>query len=227
MSNDTFNDDFDDGRAAKPGMSTGVKVLIGILAGGGLLTVLCCGGVFFFGWSVAKQVELKTTPEAVREIGSKIAGIDIPAEYAPQAGLKMELFGVVMAIATYSNADGDAGVVLMESKFPEQPGQQGQMEMQLEQQFQEIENMYQQQSLGKFYSREKLSDTESTSRELTVRGAPVQFQFTKGKGMVSGQEMREVAGSFPSKGGRVKIIVQMPEEDYNEEEVVKMIESIK
>ena len=226
MSNDSFNDDFDDGRTAKPGMSTGVKVLIGVLVGGGLLSLLCCGGFMFFGWSVAKQVELKTTPEEVREIGGKIAKIDIPAEYAPQAGLKMELFGVVMAIASYSDTDGDAGVVLMQVKMPEQQGQQEQANLQLDQQFQQIQEMYRSQSLGQHYLPEPLTSSESEPRELTVRGEPVEFQFTKGHGSMSDQEMRQVEGTFSSDGGRIRIIVQMPEEDYNEDDVVKMIESI-
>ena len=181
MSNDSFNDEFDDGRAAKPGMSTGVKVLIGVLVGGGLLSLLCCGGFVFFGYTMAKKAEIKAAPEEVRAVATQIADQELDQE---------------------------------------------QTQMQLDQQFAGIKDMYQQQSMGQYYFPEPLTGSESETRELTVQGEPVEFLFTKGHGSMSDQDMRQVEGTYSANGGRVRIIVQMPEEYYNEEEIVKMIESI-
>jgi hypothetical protein len=189
-----------------------------------LLSLLCCGGFVFFGYTMAKKAEIKAAPEEVRTVASQIATIDIPAEYEPKAAINMnvEMMGVTMAMAVFADADDDAGVVLMQVKMPEQE----QSQMQLDQQFAGIKDMYQQQSLGKYYFPEPLTGSESETRELTVQGEPVEFQFTKGHGSMSDQEMRQVEGTYSANGGRVRIIVQMPEEDYNEEEIVKMIESI-
>lgn len=228
MSNDSFNDEFDDGRAAKPGMSTGVKVLIGVLVGGGLLSLLCCGGFVFFGYTMAKKAEIKAAPEEVRAVATQIATIDIPAEYEPQAAINMnvEMVGLTMAMAVFADGDEDAGVILMQVKIPEQELDQEQTQMQLDQQFVGIKDMYQQQSMGQYYFPEPLTGSESETRELTVQGEPVEFLFTKGHGSMTDQDMRQVEGTYSANGGRVRIIVQMPEEYYNEEEIVKMIESI-
>lgn len=224
MSYDDFSDDTSRGQAAKPGMSTGVKVLIGVLVGGGLIMLLCCGGVFFFGWSVAKQAELKTDPPEVQKIAEGIAKVELPADYAPQAGLNMEVLGVGIAIATY--ADGESGIVLMSAKFPQQAGAPEQRDLQINQQFQQGQDMYIAQSQGKYFTPESLKNTESEARELTVKGQPTEFQFTKGTGTVSGTELRQVEGTFADGDRSVRIIVQVPEDKYNEEEIVKMIESI-
>jgi len=217
MSNDSFNDDIDDGRTAKPGMSTGVKVLIGVLVGGGLLSLLCCGGFVYFGMNA---VEIVNTPAEVEAMTQEIVKIQIPEGFNGVSGFKFEMFGVGMKMVAYTGPNEGSSILIMESK---QPGG-GSAEAQMEQ----FQNQMEQQGQGEGgeFQQEGLTDRESETRTLTVGGAPVEFTFAKGKGEQSGVETRQVSGVIEGKEGAVIIMIQIPEADYNEEEIVKMIESI-
>lgn len=68
-----------------------------------------------------------------------------------------------------------------------------------------------------------------TVREFPIRGEQVEFRFAKGKDPDSGREFREVTATIPGKepNAVVYFTLQVPEKSYDEDEVLKMIRSIK
>ena len=73
------------------------------------------------------------------------------------------------------------------------------------------------------------TETESSesTRELTILGTSVTFRFVKGKSATSQRILRKVTGSFISGKGFVALIYTIPDENYDEDAVVRMIESIR
>lgn len=74
-----------------------------------------------------------------------------------------------------------------------------------------------------------IEETESSesARNLTVLGETVTFRFVKGKSRAGGQTLRKVTGTFIAGNGFVALVYTIPDENYDEEAVVRMLESIK
>jgi len=97
-----------------------------------------------------------------------------------------------------------------------QPGQEEQMQLQMEQ------SLRQQGLQGK----QQLAESESSQKEIMVRGKPASFTITKGQGENSKPRI-QVVGSFQGSDGRVLLIVSVDAEKYSEDTITKMIESIR
>ncbi len=218
MSNDSFNDEFDDGRAAKPGMSTGVKVLIGLLVGGGILGLLCCGGMIYLGKQAADGFKVVETPAEVDALTKEIIQIDIPEQFTGKMGMKLNFIVFSMEMAVYEGVTSDSQLMIIQTTQPGAASPEEQME--------EIKRQMEQQGQSGEFDQQELQDAETETKSLTVRGQPVDFQFTTGMGEDGETTIHQISGAFPSGEGLVILMIQMPDEDYNEEEIVKMIESI-
>jgi hypothetical protein len=209
---DTFDQQNDDRyRAPKPGMSTGMKVLITLLIffGGGML--LCCGGVTYFTYIMfPKTVD---DPEGVKAIGNRIVDIDVPEGLEPQSALEIDNFLFAMRAGTYSSKDGKKRLFLWGTSFKVGAPQAGQ-----EAEFRE--------AVEKESRQRPVKVTDVVTKKIKVKGAEQEFTFSKAEG-TDGQKFRQVSGSFPGKTGLAALSYQAEEDAYNEDEVIKMIESIK
>ena len=74
--------------------------------------------------------------------------------------------------------------------------------------------------------RENLRVTKTETREMTIRGKKVDVEFAEATDRQD-VEMRQVSVTFPSADGTAILILQVPLDRYNEEQIVKMLESIK
>jgi hypothetical protein len=72
----------------------------------------------------------------------------------------------------------------------------------------------------------KITAEETRKRTVTVCGKPVEFDFNKGKDPFE-NVMNEVVGMFETSQGMVLFDLTAPSEGFDEEAVVKMIESIR
>lgn len=202
-------DPWESREAPRPGMSTGTKVLIVVLSIGGLVVLLCCGGVFWL-WSQA-DFEVQETPKAAVETTEEIAEIRIPPEFKPKAAMRMRLAGVGMVMAMYELEDGQGSLMIGEMQgLP--PG-----EAQPERQMRE--------ALEGQDGQRELTVNRTEAREFEIRGETVRFQFSEGVDD-QGNEYRMVEGMFPTEDGQGILVLQVPAEAWDEEAVVEMIESI-
>lgn len=195
------------------GMSSGTKVLIVVASIAGVSVLLCCGGVVYIGSKFKPEIKIND-PVAASATAAEIVTIDVPEQFRPSDSMKMN-FGVMkMKMAMFKAQVGGGTVILAEMQMPAMPQQQDQ-EAQLRQSLR-------QQNVN----NRELVVRESEMREFDVRGEKVKFLFAKAEEVSTGAAFRQVTGTFPSKQGIAILQVQVEEEHYDEEAVVKMLESI-
>ena len=192
----------------KTGMSTGVKVLIGCGVIGGVMALVCCGGFMYLGMQVANMAT--EDPVEVRNISDEIADIELPDEFVPKFGMQGEMFGVGGQMAAYE--DGEKVLMLMQMKGP--------AGFDAEQMRQEFQRQLNQQG------RNTDINIESTEqKEITLAGEETTIQIIKGTGE-GGKEMRQVQGVFKGRDGAAFVMYISPEEDWDEELVIQLLETI-
>jgi hypothetical protein len=211
MSNagDVWQDD-GDGKAKPPRRkSSNVRTIIIILAVCGCCCVLCCGGFGLFFWSLMPI----TSPEGVRKATETIVDIEIPNRFQPQFAWNF-LGQLRFSIYQVGNTPDEGMLVLGSfSKQMQSNGQNPRKQMQ--------DAL---RSQGHEDTELKVEKTES--REFTIRGEKCKFEFVEGKDPDTDEEFRQVTGTFPAKSGEGILVLRLPAEDFDEAEIVKMIESI-
>lgn len=193
------------------GLSKTAKVMIALAIGGGLLIVTCCGAG---GWLAMKVQNAATEDpqeiQAIRE--SMFSQIELPDGMNPQVGVGITLFGQGLQFVVYgAGEDATRGPVLVMFQLP--PGQNAkEMERQMK------------ESLGR---KQEIKVESSETKTLTIDGQMREFTFSKCKWGDTGIDVRQVTGVFEGKQGLVLVDFVEPEELWVEEDVVKMLESIK
>ena len=191
------------------GMSTGSKILIVLLSLGGIVVLLCCGAAFWL-WSKV-DFEVVEQPDAAAETAADIARIEVPEQFKPKRAMRMKVAGIGMEMAEFELQGGAGSLVLGEMQgFP--PGNvQPEVEMR--------------QTLNRQGEQKELTVNRSESREFEVRGEKTRFTFAEAVDE-AGKEFRRVSGSFRTEDGVGVLILEVPVENYDEESIVQMIESI-
>lgn len=210
---DEYEDDLDDRpqRKAKSGLSGGMKILIGLLIFGALSAVVCCGVGIYLAMNVFSFTEDATK---IAEIREEIIGIDIPEEMPPQIGVRMNMFGAFkMEMAGYGT-ESEQGLLLMQMQVGDTSPEE--LERQLKQQMNQ-----QAASQGKNVTIES-----SETRVLQVAGEDREFVFAVGKDQ-EGNAVRQVSGTFTGRNGAGMILFILPEEEWSEETVLGIIQSIR
>jgi hypothetical protein len=87
--------------------------------------------------------------------------------------------------------------------------------------------MRQQQGQQPGQLNDELNEESSETREFTINGEKVPFEFIKGTGADHARAFRQVVGIFRVKAGTVMVMLMVPEGEYDEPAVVRMIESIR
>lgn len=209
--------DFDnnsDNLPVKSGMSTGMKILLALLVVVGLVCLTCCGVGAYFAYFVRNAVHEQ--PEEIRNDTAAIVEIAIPERFKPVNGMNLVLFRMVKYT---TDPEGKPQV--------EGAGELTLFEMSAavinEQQEQEIKQQMQKEMEKK--SGENLPVEKSEDREFTIRGKKCTFQFGTFKHK-DGEPWHRIQGTFPSKTGTATLVINLPDSEYDEAEIVKMIESI-
>ncbi|MEM9701100.1 MAG: hypothetical protein AAF907_01500 [Planctomycetota bacterium] len=209
---------------AKSGMGCGLKILLALIVGGGLFAVLCCGGVVWE-FSSSELFVPDTTPAAVRATTDETITIDIPEDFTPIMAMSGEFpffrwfADFRMAMVAYQTP-GDGQMFVMKVVAPEEGGNRAQMETQTRQGFNQNN------------SSQVLFDVKTTETKTltTADGMTIDWQFSEGTGRdQSGADLgafREVSGSFEDDEGVFILQLTIPEEEYDEEEITGMLESI-
>lgn len=189
----------------RPGMSGTTKVLL-ILGGvGGLCLLVCCGVAGFIGWKAKNS--MSDDPVVITKLSQSIVEMDIPADFTPKQS--MDMFGV-MKMAIYTAPKHGMLMLIGFGKMFADPQQQEQMKQQMKQQHGPKD--------------QKVLSTET--KEVEIGGKKVPFEFAKTEDTGSHEKFEQVNGFFPGKEGPVVLMLLIPEDEYDEEEVLKMLQSI-
>jgi hypothetical protein len=211
---------YDIPEAGRSGMSGGAKVLIGLGIGCGVLLLLCCGvfGVtaYFFGRSF--QHATSTDPATVRSVTDSIVTIEVPPSLEPQMSLDWSmpiLNRKVTTMAVYADKEDHSGLVLFQ--LAEDLGDPEMMKMQ-------FRNSLRQGGKEK-WKEVHLQDSENF--ESPINDSPAEFKVGRGKLEESGREIWQATGTFSGKGGPAMLFMQLNAEDFNKDDVMDVLKSMK
>ncbi|MEX0717049.1 MAG: hypothetical protein WD066_10690 [Planctomycetaceae bacterium] len=204
-------------------MSTATKVVLILAAIFGGFVMLCCGGLAWFGWRAQQSVI--RDPDGVREATATIAEIEIPERFRPVGGLDTQRLPVVgrfmpggMRMVMYESPSGGA-LMLMALDRELLAGEDDPETL--------MRRMLEQQKAPRRPHQVEVDPDDAVVREFEVRGRTVPFQFTKARDEKSGVAGRQVMGVFDAQDGNSAILVIfVPETEYDEAEIVRIIESI-
>lgn len=221
MSNDNFYSEDNDSQSEefsaqpKPGMSKGVKVLLIMLGIGSVCLLLCCGGLFYAARNMDFKMKVTEKKAEIIEIQNEITDITIPDTFKPQAGVTFSVVGKGMKMAMFEPTSKQGILILMSLTVPDD----GMIDME-----KEFRNSLNNQNQNQ--NQRKLDITKEEQREFTIKGKKLNFTFAEGTDQDK-VEFHQVTGVFPGKSGPSFLMLQIQSDEYNEEEIVKMIESIK
>ncbi len=193
-----------------------------VLGLGALALVVCCGGASILAWrfgSAAKDfmANMATSdPAEIRRQTKEMLNIAIPEQFQPMQGMNMVAFRMLM-FQTDTAADGSSGMLML-MELPMQ-----QMGVNAEEQERELRKSMQQQQ-----ANQGLTQTNSETRDIQIRGEPIAFEFSEGTNSSQGQDKKihMVGGVVRGNRGPVMIQFTLPEEQYDEAEVIETLQSI-
>ena len=214
--NDTFGFPDDTTPTAKPGRSTGVKVLIVLAVIAGSCLLLCCGvGGYLVYWGKSM---VSTDPATVATVSQKITPINVPEGLEPAFSLDVTVpmsDEFVFRTAVYGDQQTSSMLMLLGTPKGVPIESQQQMNQQLGPAMDE-----------QGANAEELIIEESHPIELDIRGQKVTFTISTGKGAQSQSPRIEAKGSFEGQNGPVQLQFSGDAEKYDEQTVVDMLESI-
>lgn len=214
----SIHEDWKDPQAPRTGMSTAVKVLLIVGGIGACFMLLCCGGGVVLFWKAKDaiaQAASTTDPDEIQAHADRIAQIEIPPDFEPTRGFDLS----VIRWAAFEKVPRDGSRLLL-SGF-EAPAPSGKS---LSEQRKEMEQAFAQPAMPFPRFEMPIDVSERSTRQLTVRGVPVEFEFNKGNS--EGKAVRQVVGAFKTPGGIGVLNLIVAEANYDEAAIVKMIESI-
>lgn len=217
-------DDFQGEAPQKQGMSTTAKVLLIFGCIAGVCMLACCGGGIYlytkgkeFVDNIVKNPPTNN-PDEIRARTARVLEIEIPDNLTPTIAVDL----IFMKQFIYGQP-GNAIVQIIEvnQQFMGVQGAAGGKE-QRRQMLRQIRD----QQKGQQFGSTELVEESSESREFTIDGQKVEFEFVKGTSPNGGAAARQVLGTIQGREGLIVIVMMFPESEYDEAEVVKMIESI-
>lgn len=229
------------------GSPLGIAIItIAFLAG---VMLLVCGGVAgFVAWEdssrppVPKEALVRmpngrsTEPAEVRLVAGTIAGIDLPEGFEPVDAENMHVMRKVAFIKKSSEGAVLKLARLDSQKMPEfdprkleqdPHAQESYLEMKAQFEKREFASVSEMVENGSDLTETAIEAPEGTERELTIAGENAVFRFQNGILKRTEKPVWKVSGVFKTARGRVALVYTIPAAEYDEEAVVRMIESIR
>ena len=205
-----FHTDSDSRSAEKKKSGCGMRAFLIILAAVGGLTMLCCCGIGISLYSMKPEIE--ENPVAVKQNLARMLKIDLPEGFEARRSFKMKMYSFILMEGLFIENSESGVIILMEFSGSLAENKE------LQDSFRE--------GLGESSSSGELNIEEQKTEEVTLDGEVIKFKFIKGTDKESKQEVRQVHGILPGKKGPILFIMSLSEEAWDEEQVLKMLESI-
>ena len=206
----------------KKGSGSKVILVLGVIFG--LCCLACCGGGVFIYYKLKDFVSISTDKEVVKADAESIVHVDYPPHLQPMSSFQMKpgILPVSMKMVMFqSDSSGQDGFVIMEMDM-NQPGQDPKLVRQ-----QMLQQMRSQQSGGGNGFNQQITAQSTVTRKFNINGEVVEFDFVAGTRSGDPTVYHQVTGTFAGKKGTVLVMYITPDAKYNEEEVIKLILSIR
>ncbi|HAY79259.1 MAG TPA: hypothetical protein DCY79_05570 [Planctomycetaceae bacterium] len=191
------------------------RTLLWVILGAFTLMSLlcCCGGPMLLTWGVGSRIN--TDPAKVTAEADAMLEMDRPAELKPM--FYMDVF--VMKMVCFGDENGDM-LCQMELKAEyakDREAMRAAMDEQMQKQAADNPEL------------PELVVDEQVEREYQVRGEPVTFDLSKCTAVETGERYYRVSGVIDSPDGSraVMVVLQVKEENFSEDRIAEMIESIR
>lgn len=214
----SIQEDWPNDHTPRRGMSTTAKVLLVLAGMCALCFIAVCGVVVFFVFQFKGMVDnaSSTDPAIVRQVTAEIADINIPETFEPKQSMKMEILKSGMTMVMYqdkTSAEGNLMLMEFSSSFGGDPAKQQA----------EMEKAFQQQGI----QNPGIKMEEVKLHDIEIRSKTSQFQFIKGTTNEGETAIRRVSGQFSGKRGIAILMLTIPEDQYDEQAIVEMLQTIK
>ena len=140
----------------------------------------------------------------------------VPDSFEPEGGVRMNIMVMQMRIAMYKSTEGDGMLMFMGMES----GMVSREDMEKE--------LQKQMSVQKFGNEnDKVTIRNSETRDFEIGGKTVPFQFSEGTRDRDGIPVRQVTATLNGNSSIVLFIMVVADENYDEQVVLDMIESMK
>lgn len=187
--------------------STTNTVFVGIVAVFAFFGLVCCGtGItaYILGeWSVDRDAD------RVERTAKDIADFEVPDEYHPEVATRLDFLAVQQHSAKYAHERDDAHIEFSEMtvRFGPDP-----------------EELHTDDAI---VDGETLQEQTVETREFEIRGETVEIEFIEARRPTGDEPYRHVRTSLPvSDADITEFSATTAEADYNEKEIIGIIESI-
>ena len=189
----------------------GMKFFLILLAAIGGLTILCCCGIGISLYSITP--ELEENPALVKQNLAKMLEIDLPEGYEAKKSFRMNLFSLISMEGVYIE-NPDSGLILL-MEFSGSLAEN-----------KELQDSFKKELDGSS-SSDELNIEEKKTREITIDGKAIPFVFIKGTEKETNRAVRQVQAILPGEKGPILFVMNVGEDAWDEEQVLKMLESIR
>jgi len=169
------------------------------------------------------EIPFTRDPAVVRKVAATIVDIDLPAEFEPIEAKR----NTTKRWAVFGKKSENAAVLKLAGIYLEIadiiPGAPADNEMRRQVLEMAATDTGRNDTTLK-RTREKMKSAE---RELTVLGRSAVFEFSQGKRDSDKKPVWRIAGAFRTDTGMAALVYLVPESEFDEEAVVRMIESLR
>jgi hypothetical protein len=205
-----------------PGMSTGVKILLGCGIGCGVMLLLCCGGIVGMSWFSYSLLNrsISRDPAEIQAISAQVAEIDIPPGLTPLASFDVKIPIVdqtFLKAAVYSDEPQEQILAIGEFAESFTAVDEKTLREQIDRALTNNEHRE---------SKEDFIVDETHTRELTIREHPAQFRIEEGHTKKTERKLIRAMGEFQGHQGVGLLFLQLDGEEYHLDQVEKILDSI-
>lgn len=193
---------------AKKSMS-GCLMAFLIIAGIGLIGMLACGGFVAY---IAMNVNIKKVedPKEAAEISQQILNISIPQDFVAKDALTMDIIVAATKIVNYEHKDQKGSLTLGSIQIKMQGADQGDIRKEFDKR-----------------SESDINVKSSKTRDITIIGKPAKLTIGEGTKEGSDEPAHTANVLFQNGANQYFIAIEMLDEIWDEEAVVKMLEEAK
>ena len=191
------------------------------------LGLLLCGGVAAYVAGTGSSAEPAAAPLPPTPLHSEsytdpatIAAIDLPPDFEQKPLPTGDALSPLKSVLFGPKTDGGAELVIARVDLSSAPAQLTPEQLR----GMALKRLEMTGKLGKSFHR--AADSVDTERELSVLGRQTSIEITDGRLGPGGKPVMKVTGWFSTQQAHIGVIFMIPRDEYDEEAVVKMLESI-